>query len=329
MYRSKIAATGSFLPEKKLTNAQIEKMVDTTAEWIEERTGIRERSVADEKDVTSDLCVRAANIALERAGLKAEDIDMIIVATVSGDHLMPSTACMIQAKLKCRPIFSFDLSAACSGFVYSLSIADQFIKTGMYKNILVFGSEILTRMVNYKDRNTCILFGDGAGCVILSRNDDEKDPSQIYSSHLFADGQLGHLLEFKAGGSMHPISPKVFEQELQYINMKGKEVFKNAVRTLVECAQTALETNHVDLKDLNWFIPHQANLRITEAVGKHFGIPMEKVVNTISYTGNTSAASIPIALDHAVTDGRIQRGDLVLLSAFGAGLTSGSALLRF
>jgi len=327
-YQSQILSTGSFLPEKTLTNQDIEKIVDTTAEWIVERTGIQERHIADPQDVTSDLIVRAAKKALTRANLAATDLDMIIIATVSGDHLMPSTACMVQAKLGCRPIFAFDLSAACSGFVYSLSIADQFIKTGFYKNILVVGAEILSRLVNYKDRNTCILFGDGAGCVILSRAETHS-PSQIYSSHLYADGSLGHLLEFKAGGSMHPISPHVLEQELQYINMKGKEVFKNAVRTLTDCAETALKTNNFTEKDVNWFIPHQANYRITEAVAKHFGISMEKVISTIDFTGNTSSASIPIALDLAVTDGRIQRGQLILLSAFGAGLTSGSTILRF
>jgi 3-oxoacyl-[acyl-carrier-protein] synthase-3 len=328
LYNSKILSTGSYLPLKKLTNKDIEKMVETTAEWIFERTGIEERSVASEDEVTSDLCVNAAKLALTRANLTPHDIDMIIVATVSGEQVMPSTACMVQAKLGCRNIFAFDLSAACSGFVYSLSIADQFIKTGFYKNILVIGAEVLTRLVDYRDRNTSILFGDGAGCVILSRA-DENSESKIYSSHLFADGQLGHLLELKGGRPAHPFSDKVLEHELQYINMKGKEIFKNAVRTLVDCAEIALKTNNVDLENLDWFIPHQANMRITESVAKHFHIPTEKVVSTIHYTGNTSAASIPIALDHAVTDGRIKRGQLVLLSAFGAGLTSGSALFRF
>lgn len=303
-------------------------MVDTTSDWIVERTGIESRHVAASDEVTSDLCTNAAKLALTRANLKPEDIDMIIVATVSGEQVMPSTACMVQAKLGCRHIFAFDLSAACSGFVYSLSIADQFIKTGFYKNILVIGAEVLTRLVDYKDRNTSILFGDGAGCVILSRA-EENSESKIYSTHLFADGQLGHLLELKSGRPTQPFSDKVIEQELQYINMKGKEVFKNAVRTLVDCAETALKANNVDLENLDWFIPHQANMRITESVAKHFKIPAEKVVSTVHYTGNTSAASIPIALDHAVTDGRIKRGQLVLLSAFGAGLTSGSALLKF
>ncbi|MES2768123.1 MAG: beta-ketoacyl-ACP synthase III [Bdellovibrionota bacterium] len=329
MYNSKILSTGSYLPLKKLTNKDIEKMVDTTAEWIVERTGIEERSVASESEVTSDLCVNAARVALQRANLKPEDIDMIIVATVSGDQVMPSTACMVQAKLGCRHIFAFDLSAACSGFVYSLSIADQFIKTGMYKNVLVIGAEILTRLVDYKDRNTSILFGDGAGCVIISRADENSD-SKIYSTHLFADGQLGHLLELKGNHKpTQPFSDKVVEYEFQYINMKGKEIFKNAVRTLVDCAQMALDQNNMPLEKVDWFIPHQANMRITESVAKHFKIPTEKVVSTIHFTGNTSAASIPIAFDHAVTDGRIKRGQHILLSAFGAGLTSGSALLKF
>ncbi len=328
MYRSRIRSTGSYLPEKKLTNQDIEKMVDTTAEWIYERTGIKERRIAAPNEVTSDFCVEAAKLALQRANMTPHDIDMIIVATVTGDHVMPSTACMVQAKLGCRPIFAFDLSAACTGFVYSLSIADQFIKTGFYKNILVIGAEVLSRIVNYKDRNTCILFGDGAGCAIITRAEEHED-SQIFSSHLYADGLLGHLLELPAGGSKLPISQEVLEQELQYINMKGKEIFKNAVRTLVECAETALKTNNIPLEQVDWLVPHQANMRITEAVIKHFGIPTEKVVSTIDYTGNTSGASIPIALDHAITDGRIKRGQLILLSAFGAGLTSGSSLLRY
>lgn len=329
MYNSKILATGSYLPLKKLTNQDIEKMVDTTAEWIVERTGIEERSVASENEVTSDLCVQAAKVALQRANLKPEDIDMIIVGTVSGDQVMPSTACMVQAKLGCRHIFAFDLSAACSGFVYSLSIADQFIKTGMYKNILVIGAETLTRLVDYSDRNTSILFGDGAGCVILSRAEEGSD-SKIYSSHLFADGQLGHLLELKGNARPNQLfSDKVIEQEISYITMNGKEIFKNAVRTLTNCAQIALDENKMSLDQVDWFIPHQANMRITDSVVKHFKIPPEKVVSTIHYTGNTSAASIPIALDHAVTDGRIKRGHHILLSAFGAGLTSGSALIKF
>lgn len=329
MYNSKISATGSYLPLKKLTNQDIEKMVDTTSEWIVDRTGIEERSVAAESETTSDLCVNAAKVALQRANLTPNDIDMIIVGTVSGDQVMPSTACMVQAKLGCRHIFAFDLSAACSGFVYSLSIADQFIKTGMYKHILVIGAEILTRLVNYKDRNTSILFGDGAGCVILSRAEEGSD-SKIYSTHLFADGQLGHLLELKGNARPNQLfSDKVIEQEFSYINMNGKEIFKNAVRTLTSCAQLALDTNHMSLEQVDWFVPHQANWRITEAVAKHFKIPHEKVISTINYTGNTSAASIPIAFDHAVTDGRIKRGQHVLFSAFGAGLTSGSALLKF
>jgi 3-oxoacyl-[acyl-carrier-protein] synthase-3 len=329
VYNSKILATGSYLPLKKLTNQDIEKMVDTTAEWIVERTGIEERSVASENEVTSDLCVQAAKVALQRANLKPEDIDMIIVGTVSGDQVMPSTACMVQAKLGCRHIFAFDLSAACSGFVYSLSIADQFIKTGMYKNILVIGAETLTRLVDYSDRNTSILFGDGAGCVILSRAEEGSD-SKIYSSHLFADGQLGHLLELKGNARPNQLfSDKVIEQEISYITMNGKEIFKNAVRTLTNCAQIALDENKMSLDQVDWFIPHQANMRITDSVAKHFKIPPEKVVSTIHYTGNTSAASIPIALDHAVTDGRIKRGHHILLSAFGAGLTSGSALIKF
>lgn len=328
MYKAKILGTGSYLPEKLLTNKDIEKLVETTSDWIVERTGIRERHIAPEGQNNSDLCVQAARRALEMAGLKPTDLDMILVATVSGDQTMPSTACVVQNKLGCRDIFALDVTAACSGFIYGLTIAHQFIQTGMYKNILVIGAEVLSRIVDYTDRNTCILFGDGAGAAILGRT-PEGEPSQILTSHLHADGSLGNLLELPASGTAIPLTHEAIDKRLHLVKMQGKEVFKNAVRTMTVCAQEALESSGVDKDHVDWMIPHQANLRITDSVAKHFEIPKEKVIINLERTGNTSAATIPIALDEAVRDGRVQRGQTVLMVAFGAGLTSGSLMMKF
>lgn len=328
LYRSKVAGTGSYLPEKLLTNSDLEKLVETNDQWIVERTGIRRRHIAAEGENTSDLALKACQSALQVAGMTAKDIDLLIVATVSGDQVMPSTAAVLQSKLGCRDIMSFDLSAACSGFVYSVSVADQFIRTGMYKNILIVGAEVLHRFVNYKDRETCILFGDAAGAWVLSRA-EESDKNIIFSSHLHADGSLGDLFVLPAGGSAIPFSQKVIDDGTQYVRMKGREIFKNAVRTLTQCCHEALSANGYKSEDVSWLVPHQANVRILEAVADHFEFPKEKVIMTLEDTGNTSAASIPVAFDIAVQDGRIKRGQLILLAAFGAGLTSGSILLRY
>lgn len=328
LYRTRISGTGSYLPEKLLTNADIEKMVETNNEWIVERTGIRHRHMAAPEQATSDLALIAAQKALEAAHLTAEDIDMIIFCTVSPDQIMPSAACMLQKKLGARNIMAFDLSAACSGFVYGLTVANQFISTGLYRHILVIGAEVLHRYVNYKDRETCILFGDGAGAVIASRAEDGHD-SAILSSHLHSDGSLGELFVLPAGGSAMPFSKEVLDNDLQYVRMKGREIFKNAVRTMTQCCQEALEANQMTIDEVDWMIPHQANIRILDAVAHYFGIPSEKVVVNLHDTGNTSAATIPIALDEAVRDGRIKRGQHVLLTAFGAGLTSGSLMMRY
>jgi 3-oxoacyl-[acyl-carrier-protein] synthase III len=328
LYRSRVAGTGSYLPEKLLTNKDLEKMVDTNDQWITERTGIQRRHVAAENEATSDLCVKAAQNALKEAGLTPQDLDMIVVCTVSGDQVMPSTACVVQAKLGCRHIFSFDLSAACSGFVYGLSVADQFIKSGMYKHVLVVGAEVLTRFVNYKDRETCILFGDAAGAWIVSRAED-GDKNVIMSSHLHADGSCGDLFVLPAGGSKIPLSQYALDNNLQYVKMKGREIFKNAVRTMTECCHEALKHNEISPDQVDWLVPHQANVRILESVADYFKFPKEKVVIELHETGNTSAASIPVAFDLAKQRGEIKRGQLILLAAFGAGLTSGSVLLRF
>lgn len=327
-FRTRISGTGSYLPERILSNADLEKLVDTNDAWIVERTGIHRRHIAAENQVTSDLGLIAAQRALQAAKLSPEDLDLIIFATVSPDQVMPSTACCLQRKLGARQIMAFDITAACSGFVYGLSIADQFIRTGLYKHVLVVGAEILSRVVNFKDRETCILFGDGAGAAIASRA-DPGETSAILSEHLHADGSLGDLFELPAGGSAIPFSEAVLRENLQFMRMKGREIFKNAVRTMSQCCQEAIDANQLQIEDIDWLIPHQANIRILEAVAKHFGIPMEKVVVNVGETGNTSAATVPIALDQAVRDGRIQRGQNVLLAAFGAGLTSGSVMLRF
>ncbi|HRO68031.1 MAG TPA: beta-ketoacyl-ACP synthase III [Pseudobdellovibrionaceae bacterium] len=327
-YRSRVAGTGSYLPEKLLTNADLEKMVETNDQWITERTGIQRRHLAADGENTSDLALKASQKALAEAGLTAQDLDLVLVATVSGDQVMPSTACVLQSKLGCRQIMAFDLSAACSGFVYGLSVADQFIRTGMYKNILVVGAEVLHRFVNYKDRETCILFGDAAGAWVVTRA-QEGDSNIIMSSHLHADGNLGELFVLPAGGSAIPFSQQVLDDGTQYVRMKGREIFKHAVRTLTQCCHEALEANGCKPDQVDWLVPHQANARILDSVADHFNFPKEKVVMNLHETGNTSAASIPVAFDLAKQEGKIKRGQLILLAAFGAGLTSGSVLLRY
>jgi 3-oxoacyl-[acyl-carrier-protein] synthase-3 len=327
-YKSKVAGVGSYLPEKLLTNADLEKMVDTTDQWVTERTGIKRRHVAGANEVTSDLCYHATLKALEAAKLTAKDIEFIIIATSSPDQVMPSTACVLQNKLGISGVPGFDLAAACSGFVYALSVADQFIKTGMYKNILVIGAEIVTRLVNYKDRETCILFGDGAGAFIISRThaDDEQC---IFSTHLHAYGECGDLFVLPAGGSKIPFSQEALDKDLHYVTMKGREIFRHAVRTLTECCKEALESNGIPSEKVDWVVPHQANIRILQSVAEYFGIPEEKLIVSLHETGNTSAASVPLAFDLGIANGQIKRGQLILIAAFGAGLTSGSVLLRY
>ncbi len=326
--RTKIAGTGSYLPEKLLTNADLEKLVETNDQWIRERTGIEQRHLAADHQVTSDLALIASQRALEMAGLTAQDLDAILFCTVSGDQTMPASACVLQTKLGAKHVMAFDLSAACSGFVYGVSVADSLIRTRMFKTVLVVGAEVLHRFVNYKDRETCILFGDGAGAAVLTAAQPDEE-SRIYSAHLRADGSLGDLFVLPAGGSAIPFTHQVLDDGLGYVRMKGREIFKNAVRTMSDVCQEALDINGMSIDQIDWLVPHQANLRIIDAVGKHFGIPAEKVVINVQRTGNTSAATVPIAFDEAVRDGRIRRGQHVLLTAFGAGLTSGSVLLKF
>jgi 3-oxoacyl-[acyl-carrier-protein] synthase-3 len=319
LYRSRVAGIGSYLPDKILSNSDLEKMVDTNDQWIVERTGIERRHIAAPDQATSDLCLIASQRALQDANLKPSDIDMIIVGTVSGDRQMPSTACYLQHKLGCPNIMAFDLNAACSGFVYSISIADQFIRTGMYKNILIVGAEVLHRFINYKDRETCILFGDGAGAWVMSQA-DANDPNVIASSHMHADGGLSELLTLQGSGSLLPAADAT-EESQKFLQMKGREIFKNAVRTMAQCCKEALDHNNVSPDQVDWIVPHQANKRIIEAVADQFKFPMDRMVVYLHETGNTSAATVPIAFDWAVKAGKIKRGQQILLTAFGAGLT--------
>ena len=326
MLRSRIISTGSYLPEKVLTNYDLEKMVDTSDEWITERTGIKERRIADDSQVASDLAYEASKIALERAGLKADDIDLIIVATVTGDMPFPSTACILQDKLGAVKAAGFDINATCSGFLYSLYIADSLIKSLMHRRVLIVGAEVLSRITDWEDRNTCVIFGDGAGAVIIEQTEEDRG---ILSTHINSDGRMWELLHVPGGGSRYPVSIDSIKNKLHYIKMKGNETFKVAVRTLEDLVVKILDENKLDSSMLSLLIPHQANLRIIQATADRIGIPMDKVIVNIERYGNTSAASIPIALDEAVRTKRIRDGDYILLEAFGGGFTWASALIRW
>ncbi len=323
--KARIAGTGSYAPTKVLTNADLERMVATSDEWIRERTGIRERRIAATGEACSDLAVQAGRRALTAAGVAATDLDMILVATCTGDFPLPATACLVQHQLGATKAGACDLSAACCGFVYALSIADAYIKTGM-RHVLVIGSEVMSAITDWTDRNTCVLFGDGAGAVVLSASHGERG---ILSTDLRSDGTLCELIMVPGGGSRNPPSEKVISERQHYIKMKGNETFKVAVRTLEEIARTTLASNHLQVEDLDLYVPHQANVRILRAVMERLGLPIEKVFLNLDRYGNTSAASIPIALDEAVREGRIKEGSLVMLGAFGAGLTWASAMLRW
>jgi 3-oxoacyl-[acyl-carrier-protein] synthase-3 len=320
-----IAGTGSYAPAKVLTNADLEGMVATSDEWIRERTGIRERRIAATGEACSDLAVQAGKRALTAAGLAATDLEMILVATCTGDYPVPATACLVQHQLGAAKAAACDLSAACCGFVYALSVADAYVKNGM-RHVLVIGSEVMSAITDWTDRNTCVLFGDGAGAVVVSASDGEQG---ILSTHLRSDGTLCELIMVPGGGSRTPPSEKVLAEHLQYIKMKGNETFKVAVRTLEEIARATLSANGLRVEDLDLYVPHQANVRILKAVIERLGLPREKVLLNLDRYGNTSAASIPIALDEAVREGRIKSGSLVMLGAFGAGLTWASAIIRW
>jgi 3-oxoacyl-[acyl-carrier-protein] synthase-3 len=326
MLRSRIIGTGSYLPERVLTNADLERMVATSDAWILERTGIRERRIAAPAEATSDLATAAGRRALEAAGFRASDLDGILVATATPDMLFPATACLVQAQLGATRAFAFDVAAACTGFLYGLAVADQYVKAGAARTLLVIGAEVLSRVVDWSDRTTCILFGDGAGAVVVRAESGERG---VLSTHLHADGTLWDFIHVPGGGSKHPPSEQMLQQRLQFIRMRGSETFKVAVRALEDTAWEALKANGLNVGDVDWLIPHQANRRILEAVSDRLGVPRDRVVMNLAKVGNTSAASIPIALDDAVRDGRVVPDRVLLFAAFGAGLTWGSALVRW
>jgi len=327
MYGSRIVGTGSSVPDRVLSNADLERIVSTSDEWIVTRTGISERRIAADGEATSDLAERAGRRALEAAGVDPMDVDLILVSTVTPDMFFPSTGCLLQGRLGALHAAAFDLSAACSGFIYGLSVADAYLRAGLMRNILVIGAETLSKLVDWKDRNTCVLFADGAGAALVQRTTGD---ARVLSTHLYADGSKGGQLIVPGGGSRHPISQKVVDENLAKIKMSnGNEVFKTAVRAMEEAAVAALKANGVEISDIDLFVPHQANGRIINATAQRLGLPRERIVVNIGRFGNTSAASIPIALDEAVRAGRLKPGDLLLMVAFGGGLTWGSALVRW
>ena len=326
MFRSRIIGTGSSVPARVLTNKDLETLVDTSNEWIMTRTGIQERHIAADGECTSTFAYRAALNALEMAGTAPEELDMIIVGTISPDMPMPSVACFVQHRLKASRAAAFDLSAGCTGFLYALTVGDSFIRAGMHKKILVIGAETLSRFTDYQDRTTCVLFGDGAGAVVLSAEQGERG---ILSTHLYADGAYTDYLLISGGGSMTPASHDSIESRQHFIKMDGNKVFKIAVKSLEEAALTALENNNLTGADINLLISHQANLRIIDAIAKRLNLHPEKVFLNIERYGNTSSASIPIALDEANRQHRMKKNDIILLDAFGAGLTWGAALIRW
>ncbi len=326
MTKAQIVGTGSYVPETVVTNHDLEKKIDTSDEWILGRTGIRERRIASKDEATSDLAVKAARRALDSGGISAGDVDLIIVATSMPDMFFPSTACIVQDKLGATRAAAFDLSAACSGFIYALSVGEQYIRSGTYQNVLVIGAEIMSRLTNWEDRRTCILFGDGAGAVLLSPSKSDRG---IASVHLHSDGKLWDLICVPGGGSAIPASEKVLLERLNTINMKGNETFKVAVRNLEEVALQALRAHDLSASDIDWLIPHQANIRILKAVANRLKFPQEKMMISLDRYGNTSAASIPLTFDEAVKDGRIKAGDTLLFLAFGGGLTWGASVVYY
>ena len=322
MSYARITGTGSYLPEKILTNHDLEKMVDTNDEWIRDRTGISERHIAADDEFTVDLAEHAARNAIDAAGISVDDIDLIIVATTTPDRVFPSTACLLQQRLDIHGCTAFDIQAVCTGFVYGLGVAHQFFKTGASKCALVVGAETLSRILDWSDRNTCVLFGDGAGAVVLQADEE----AGILSSHLHADGSYENLLTVNYGVSTG--TSQILEGS-GGITMKGNEVFKMAVNTLGRIVDETLQYNDMEKSDIDWLVPHQANIRIIKATAKKLNMSLDHVVVTVDKHGNTSAASVPLALDVAVRDGRIKKGETLMLEAFGGGFTWGSVLLKF
>jgi 3-oxoacyl-[acyl-carrier-protein] synthase-3 len=326
MTRARITGVGAYAPKRILTNADLEKMVDTSSEWILQRSGIRERRIAADDEATSDMAVKAAQQALERANLTPDDIDFIVVGTTTADMQFPSTANFVQQKLGCRRIGSVDVWAACTGSIYSLSVASQYVQTGKYRRVLCIGAEMLSRVTDFTDRSTCVLLADAAGAVVLEPSEDD---SGIIDTDLYSDGRFWELLYMEGGGTKTPASHDTVDRRLHYAKMKGAELFKIAVRMFVECGEIMLARHQLKASDIDLFIPHQANLRIIEAACKRLGLPMDKVFLNVERYGNTGAASVYVAMEEAVATGRLKRGDLVLMAAFGGGVTWGAALMRY
>ena len=327
MYNIKITGTGSYLPDKVLTNFDLEKMVDTSDEWITTRTGIKERHIASEEEATSDLTAKAADKALDMAGVQAKELDAIIVATITPDTFFPATACWVQKKLGVKPtVPAFDIVTACSGYLYGLILSSGMIEAGVADKILLCGSETLSKVTNWNDRSTCVLFGDGAGCSVIEKSDGD---SGLLSYVWGADGKLGKLLIQEAGGSRMPATIETVKKNLHTISMQGNEVYKHAVTKMKKAAIEALKKANLKGEDVDVYVPHQANSRIIEATIKRAGIPMDKTVVTIDKTGNMSAATIPVGIDWAVKEGRLKRGNILLSTAFGGGFTWGAIVLRW
>ncbi|TRZ94810.1 ketoacyl-ACP synthase III [bacterium] len=320
-----VIGVGEYLPKKVLTNADLEKVVDTSDEWITTRTGIKERRIAHKNEATSDLAVKASHEALENAGLKPEDLELIIVATITPDMSFPATASLVQSELGANKAVCFDVSAACAGFIYALAIGQQFIAGGAYKNALIIGAETLSRVTDWKDRNTCVLFGDGAGAAVLA----EVKSGGILSTYLGCDGTKSDLLKLPGGGSRIPASQETLEKGLHYLKMQGNEIFKLAVTIMADAAQVALKQAGLECKDIDLVIPHQANIRIIMAMAKKLKLPEEKVYLNIERYGNMSSASTATAFCEAVQEGRVKKGDVILLDAFGAGLVWGACIIKW
>ncbi|MEE8151830.1 MAG: beta-ketoacyl-ACP synthase III [candidate division NC10 bacterium] len=327
MERSRIIGTGSAVPARIVSNADLEKLVDTSDEWVKSRTGISERRICGEGEDSATLAEKAAVQALEAAALDPMDLDLLLVATITPALPFPATACLLQDSLHARRAAALDISAACSGFIYGLAVADSFIRTGTYRTILLVGSETLSTITDWTDRNTCVLFADGAGAVVLQ---GQRGGRGILSTHLYSDGSQWDLLMAPGGGSRCPVTPEVLEQRLNMIKMShGNEVFRIAVRAMGDACIASLKQNHLEIGDIDVLVPHQANARIMQALAHRLSLPPEKVISNIARYGNTSAASVPLALDEAVRNGKVREGNLVLLVAFGGGLTWGSAAIRW
>ncbi|MDI3503950.1 MAG: 3-oxoacyl-[acyl-carrier-protein] synthase [Candidatus Cloacimonadota bacterium] len=328
LYFAKFSAFGSYAPAKILTNQDLEKMVDTSDEWIRTRTGMVERHIASKEEAASDLAYQAALNAIEASQVRYKEIDLIIVATISGDYPFPSTACIIQHKLGLKNIPAFDISAGCTGFIYACDVARQYIENGIARHILVIGVEIVTKITNWTDRNTCVLFGDASGAAVISRS-EPTDISRIIDTKIDADGSQGNFLMQAAGGSRLPASHETVDANQHTVYMEGNRIFKNAIKSMYASSDELLRRNNLSPADLDWVIPHQANLRIIKALADKMKVPMSKVIVNIQKYGNTSSATVPLATDEAIRSKKIRRGDIMLLTSFGAGLTWGSVLARY